>query len=132
MPPIVPNTARRTKRWKITIGEDEYQGHTSAIEIPSTPVIWRGGDDNTIVDDGDVLVNITMAQDVENAESLYRLMYDNPNTPATLEFSPHYDGTFVVSVDVTLVRPPVRASRDGNIPEVQVALNGAYTPPVIP
>lgn len=124
------NTARRTKRWKLTIGEDEYQGHTDSIDINTDTVEWTGGDDNTIVDDGDVNLTIGVAQDSANPDSLWRLMWDNPNTAATIEVQPHYDDeTFMVSVDTTLKRPPLKTSRDNSIPVVQVQLKGTFTPP---
>jgi len=129
---VIDNSARATKRWKLTIGEDEYQGHTSGIEVEPAIATWKGGDGNTITDDDGCQVRITMAQDSENATSLWRLFRDNAGTPATLVINPHHDGTFEESVDVQLVKPPLRMSRDGNIPEVQVTLDGVYTPPVEP
>lgn len=123
--PVIPNDARTTKRWKLLIGLDEYQGHTSAIEYPSnqTATTWRGGDDNTIGDlaDGDQVVNITVAQDTDNEESLYRLMFDNEGTEATLIVYPHYDGTFAVTSDIKLLRPPLTMNKGGAIIEHTVA-----------
>lgn len=123
---VPANTARPTKRWKLKIGDDEYQGHTSSIECSPNTVVWKGGDGNQLVDDGEVTVNITMTQDTENPASLYRLMRDNRNTAATLIINPHHDGTYEDAVQVTLVRPPLRMSRDGNVPEVSVSLTGHY------
>lgn len=124
-----PNTAKRTKRWKLQIGEHEYQGHTSAIDVNPNPVSWQGGDGNTIGDDGDATVVMSIAQDTANALSLWRLMNDNVGQAATLEVWPHYDDEFSISVDTTLVRPPLKTTRAAEIPEVQVTLTGSYTPP---
>nr|WP_278101897.1 hypothetical protein [Microbacterium proteolyticum] len=126
--PAPVNTTKRTKRWGLVIGADEYQGHTSAVEINPNPVSWQGGDNNTVVDDGDVTLTLTVAQDTENSESLWRLLHDNAGEQATFKVYPHHDGTFFQSVDVTLVRPRLVASRDGKMPEVQVTLTGGFTP----
>ncbi|MCC2034119.1 hypothetical protein [Microbacterium allomyrinae] len=130
---VPANTAKRTKRWKLKIGADEYQGHTSAIAINPNPVTWQGGDDNTLTDDGDVQVQLTVAQDTANADSLYRLCHDNPGQAAVLEVFPHYDDEFSVTVNTVLVRPPLNLARAAQIPEVQITLTGSYvTAPEIP
>lgn len=128
-----PNTARATKRWKLLKGTDEFQGHTSSIEITPKIVSWQGGDGNSVVDDDGCTVAIVMAQDTENPASLWSVMRDGAGEQATFIVGPHYDGTFEESVDVTLVRPPLRMARGGAIPEVTVTLDGVYTPaPVTP
>lgn len=123
---VVNNTARTTKRWRLTIGTDEYQGHTSSIEVTPTVNEWKGGDANSIYGDDEAQVAITMAQDTENPESLYCLFRDNRNTKATLVINPHYDGTYEDALEVTLVRPPLVMARDGNVPEVSITVTGTY------
>jgi hypothetical protein len=126
--PTPANTARATKRWKAMIATDEYQGHTSAIDYnPNyTGSVWKGGDDNTIADviPGDPTIAITMAQDTENADSLWRLFHDSPaGTPLTLIWYPHYDGTFALSVDLKTIKPQLITNRAGGIPEITITLN---------
>ncbi|KZE91180.1 hypothetical protein [Microbacterium sp. TNHR37B] len=121
------NTARSTKRWKAQIGENEFQGHTSAIDYnPNyTGSSWKGGDNNTLseVTPGDPTIALTMAQDTENADSLWRLFHDSPaGTPLTLIWYPHYDGTFALSVDLKTLKPQLVTNRSGGIPEVTLTL----------
>ena len=110
----IENTARATKRYKLTIqSEDgttaEYQGHTQAIEAPvasQTTTVF--GDGNKIVDESNEnVVNITLAQDTENPDSLWRLMRENPGVKAELVVWPHYDGTYAETATITFVRPPL-------------------------
>ncbi|QMU97980.1 hypothetical protein FVO59_12790 [Microbacterium esteraromaticum] len=130
---IPANTARATKRWKLLKGTDEFQGHTSSIEVTPKIATWQGGDGNTVVDDDGCTVAIVMAQDTENPTSLWSVMRDGAGEKATFVIGPHHDGTFEESVDVTLVRPPLRMARGGVIPEVTVNLEGVYTPaPIVP
>lgn len=131
------NTARATKRWKALIGEDEYQGHTSAIEYNgnSSATNWKGGDDNEIpdVNSGDPTIAITMAQDSSNADSLYRLFFDAPEgTDMTLIWYPHYADTFAVSVDLKTMQPPLVTNRQGGIPEVTLTLPCTRAVPYVP
>lgn len=120
-------TAKATKRWKATIGADQYQGETSSIEY--TPnysgTVWKGGDDNTIADvtPGDPQVTIVMQQDTENPDSLWRLFHDAPaGTSMDLTWAPHYDGTFAVKVTLSTIKPPLKTDRAGGIPEVTLQL----------
>lgn len=136
---IIENTAKATKRWKLQIDENEYQGHTSAIDYADndTSTVWKGGDNNTIADvtPGDPTLSITMAEDTANAEGLFRLLFDAPiGTPMTLTFNPHYDDEFAVSVDFKSIRPPLHTDRAGGVPEVTVSLpcSQAVPAPVIP
>lgn len=124
---VPPNTARATKRWKALIGVDEYQGHTSGIDYNgnSSGTTWKGGDDNTIPDvtPGDPTIAITMAEDFENEDGLYRLFFDSPEgTDMTLIVYPHYDGEFAFSVDLKTIQPQAVLNRAGGIPEVTVTL----------
>lgn len=131
--PTPANTARATKRWKLLIGTDEYQGHTSKIDITPKITTWEGGDGNTKTDDAGCDVAIGMAADYENPDSLWRVMRDRAGEAATLQVYPHHDGTFFESVDITLQRPPMTMARGASIPEVNVTLPGVYTPaPVTP
>ena len=121
------NTAKATKRWKAQVGEDEYQGHTSAIDYNpnQSGTVWKGGDENTIADvvPGDPSIAITMAQDTENADSLWRLFHDSPTgTPITLIWYPHYDGTFALSVDLRTMKPQLVTNRAGGVPEITLQL----------
>lgn len=123
---VIPNAARVPKRWKLEVAiaegsPDEYQGHTSAIEWPSsqTPYTWRGGDGNTLTDiaDADQLCNITVAQDL-TAGSLYRVMRENAGATAVLTYWPEYDvEDFAVQATITLMRPPLKTDRAGQIIE---------------
>ncbi|EQM75922.1 hypothetical protein [Microbacterium maritypicum] len=130
--PVIANTARSTKRWKLLVGTDEYQGHTSKIDITPKISSWEGGDGNTITDDAGCDVAMSIAQDTENEESLWRIMRDRAGEKATLVVSPHHDGTFSESVDITLQRLPMTMARGTSIPEVNVTLAGVYTPAVTP
>jgi hypothetical protein len=125
--PTPANTARATKRWKAQIGLDEYQGHTSAIDYnPNySGTVWKGGDDNTIADvtPGDPSIALTMAQDVENEDSLWRLFHDSPaGTDLTLIWYPHYDGTFALEVDLKTIKPQLVTNRAGGVPEITLTL----------
>lgn len=127
---VVANNARVPKRWKleVEIGTDvpkaEYQGHTSAIEWPSSQsaVTWKGGDDNTLTDvaDGDQVCNLTVAQDFTEG-SLYRIMREHAGKRATLTYFPEYGGAFGVSAEITLIRPPLLTNKGGTIIEHVVA-----------
>jgi len=123
----IANTARVTKRWKLLNNTDEYQGHTSAIEYNdnTSTSSWKGGDDNTIADivPGEPSIQLTMAMDTENEDSLWRVLFDaDPGTKMTFVWYPHYDGTFAVQVEITTLRPPLKTDRAGGVPEVQVTL----------
>jgi hypothetical protein len=135
--PTPANTARATKRWKALIGDDEYQGHTTAIEYNgnSSGTVWKGGDANDIPDvtPGDPTIAITMAEDFENADSLYRLFWDaEEGTPMTLIVYPHYDGTYAYQVDLKTIQPPSTVNRAGGIPEVTVTLPCSRKKPYVP
>lgn len=124
---VINNEARATKRWKALIGADEYQGNTSDISYNgnSTGQVWKGGDANDIPDvtPGDPTIAITMAQDTENADSLYRLFWDaEEGTEMTLIVYPHYDGTYAYQVKLRTIHPPNTVNRAGGIPEVTVTL----------
>jgi hypothetical protein len=124
---IQPNTARATKRWKALIGTDEYQGHTSSIEYnPNyTGTVWKGGDNNTISDvvPGDPSLVLTMAQDTENEDSLWRFLHDAPvGTPVTFIWYPHYDGTFALTTQFKTVKPPLKTDRAGGVPEISLTV----------
>ena len=124
---IPANTARVTKRWKLLDGTTELQGHTSSIEYNdnTSTSSWKGGDDNTIADivPGDPSIAITMAQDTENEESLWRALFDaEPGTKKTFIWYPHYDGLFAVQVEITCMRPPLKTDRAGGVPEVSITL----------
>lgn len=117
------NTARATKRWKAAIGTDEYQGHTSAIDYQPnySGTTWKGGDENTIADvaPGDPTITITMAQDTENEDSLYRVIDDSPaGTEITLKWYPHYDGDYNKTVKFKTVKLPLITNRAGGVPEI--------------
>lgn len=121
------NTARATKRWKLLDGTEEFQGHTSAIDYNpnQSGTVWKGGDDNTIPDvtAGDPTIAITMAQDTENPDSLWRLFHDSPTgTEKTFVWYPHYDGTFALQVDLKTMKPQLITNRAGGIPEVTITL----------
>lgn len=121
------NTAKATQRWQAKIGTDEYQGHTSAIEYNgnSTGTTWKGGDNNTIPDvtPGDPTIAITMAEDFENADGLYRLFWDSPEgTEMDLIVYPHHGGTFAYVVTLRTVQPSAVVNRAGGIPEVTLTL----------
>ena len=117
------NTARATKRWKAAVGTVEYQGHTSAIDYQPnySGTTWKGGDNNTIADvtPGDPQITITMAQDTENAESLYRIIDDSPaGTEIELKWYPHYDGDYFKTVKFKTVKLPLTTNRAGGTPEI--------------
>lgn len=117
------NTARATKRWKAEVGTVEYQGHTSAIDYQPnySGTTWKGGDDNTIADvsPGDPTLTITMTQDTENEESLYRVIDDaEPGTEIVLQWYPHYDGTYYKTVTFKTVKLPLITNRAGGVPEI--------------
>jgi hypothetical protein len=125
--PVIDNTARATQRWKALIGTDEYQGNTSAIEYNgnSSGTVWKGGDNNELPDvtPGEPTIAITMAQDSENADGLWRLFFDAAEgTEMTFIVYPHYDGTFAYSVVLRTIQPPVLVNRAGGIPEVTVTV----------
>jgi len=138
---VVANKAKIPKRWKleVEVGADvpkaEFQGHTSAIEWPSSQqaVTWRGGDDNVITDvaDQDQVCNITVAQDLTDG-SLYRVMYDHQGKKATLTYEPEYGGPFAVSAEITLMRPPLLTNRGGAIIEHTVAVPSTVPTVVTP
>lgn len=124
---VKPNTAKATKRWKAQLGDDEYQGHTSAIDYNpnSSGTVWKGGDENTIADvvPGDPSIAITMAQDTENTDSLWRLFHDAPaGTELTLVWYPHYGGTFGLEVKLRTMKPQLVTNRAGGVPEITITL----------
>lgn len=124
---IIDNTAKATQRWAANIGTDSYQGHTSAIEYNgnSSGTTWKGGDNNTIPDvtPGDPTIAITMAEDFENPDSLFRLLWEAPEgTEMDLIVYPHFGGTFAYMVTIRTIQPPTVVNRAGGIPEVTVTL----------
>lgn len=123
---VPANTVRRTKRWKAQIGADEYQGHTDNISITPTTATFQGGDGKDVVDNSDAQIVLSVAQDTENAASLWRVLHDRAGETATLTLFPHYDGDFNVVVETTLVRPPLTVQRGTDMPKVQVTLTGTY------
>lgn len=132
-------TAKATKRWKAQIGTAEYQGETSSIEYnPNySGTVWKGGDGNTIADvaPGAPALTIIMAQDTEDADSLWRLFHDSPaGTPMVLTWFPHYDGTFSVTTTLSTIKPPLKTDRTGGIPEItlQLPCSELETVPPIP
>lgn len=121
------NTAKATKRWQLKDGVDEYQGHTSAVDYnPNySGTVWKGGDENTISDvaPGDPSISITMAQDTENPDSLWRLFHDSPvGTEKTFIWFPHYGGTFALEVKLKTLKPQLVTNRAGGVPEVTLQL----------
>jgi hypothetical protein len=125
---VPANTARATKRWKALIGTDEYQGHTSAIEYNGNTgsSVWKGGDGNTLADvtPGDPSISLTIAQNTENPQSLWRLLMDSPEgTQLTLIWYPHYDGTYALQTTLATKKPPMKTDRAGGVPEVTVQLS---------
>lgn len=120
-------TARATKRWKAQIGTDEYQGETSSIDYnPNySGTVWKGGDNNTISDvaPGDPTLTVTLAQDTENPDSLWRLFHDaDAGTSMNFVWYPHYDGTFALQTTISTIKPQLITNRAGGIPEITVTL----------
>jgi|GEM_PF-6549974 len=130
-------TAKATKRWKATIGTDEYQGETSSITYDPayTTTVWKGGDDNEIADvvPGDPTLAIVMQQDTENPDSLWRLFHDAPvGTQMVFVWYPHYDGTFALQTTLTTIKPQLITNRAGGIPEITITVGCTVAETYVP
>lgn len=94
-----------------TIAEEEYQALISSSEITSPkPVMWRGGDPETVYSDipaaGTQLV-LTGVQDWEDASGLCNYLRVNAGTQAEIVFSPRTAGQAYFAVTAILQAPAI-------------------------
>jgi hypothetical protein len=93
---------RPQKDIRILVGADSYEKQVSDVNFAPTTVTWQGGTPDAVLEDATWILNITMVQALDDADSFSRWAFDHRGETVTVQWKPHADADFTLESEITV------------------------------